>query len=302
MHSVAKSIQDNSYSSGSAVTINKSCVTADCLLRCFSANVRSLKNKLSEFHYILYNSSVLYDILCLSETWLNVSVSNAMLDPLGQFHVFRKDRNEGKLGGGVCIFIRKYLNAVQIELSKYCTLECLCIDVFMKQRVFRLFNIYRPCGNSVSDIAYMQCLIECLNEHYLNDCINVWLGDLNCPNICWSRYMCNGNLIEKNLFQFVMDSGMDQFVNEATRGDNILDVILCNSPLFIVDTQVNMPVGMSDHCSITCSFNLCNITKLSLCSKLCKEDLNNYRKQNVRSFSWKKANWILFENFIRDAD
>ena len=226
-----------------------------------------------------------------------------MLDPLNVFNIFRKDRQEGKIGGGVCIMVKKNISVVQFDLpSCYSILECLCVDVYIKHRVFRLFNVYRPCGSTAIDVVYMKCLIDCLSTHYLNDCINVWLGDFNCPNICWSTYNCNGNLLEKDFLQLIIDSAMYQFVTQATRGDNILDVIFCNNPMFIVDTQIAMPVGSSDHCSVSCNFNLSICLSQCQYSTPCNDDLINVRSSSVRDLAWKKANWTLIENFIRDID
>jgi len=59
-------------------------------IKCKFFNARSLKNKLSELHYTLYSSYLL--IICVAESWLNDSVTNAMLDPLGLFDIYCRDR------------------------------------------------------------------------------------------------------------------------------------------------------------------------------------------------------------------
>ncbi len=46
-----------------------------------------------------------------------------------------------------------------------------------------------------------------------------------------------------------------QLVNEPTRGENILDLLLTNDPSCVSSVDVSAPIGNSDHGSI--SFKMC---------------------------------------------
>src|SRR5687768_2415881 len=95
---------------------------------------------------------------------------------------------------------------------------------------------------------------------------------------------------------------MQQFVNNATRGENILDVVLCNNPLFVTDTQIGFrPQGLSDHCSTTCCFNIKNCNDRDNMS-VCADDLIHRRNSCLRNLIWSKCNWALIENYLREVD
>ena len=47
--------------------------------------------------------------------------------------------------------------------------------------------------------------------------------------------------------EFTHEFGFEQYVSEATRNNNILDIVLVNDPLMVVDCKVSAPLGNSDH-------------------------------------------------------
>ena len=64
-------------------------------------NARSLKNKLSDLHHLLYSQSP--DIIFVTETWLYDEFPDSLLDPEGYYYIERRDRTNSR-GGGVAIF------------------------------------------------------------------------------------------------------------------------------------------------------------------------------------------------------
>jgi len=58
------------------------------------------------------------------------------------------------------------------------------------------------------------------------------------------------NRADKILLNFSVNNGFIQLVNEATRNDNILDILLVNEPNTVFDVQVDLPFGGSDHCCV----------------------------------------------------
>lgn len=84
-------------------------------------------NKLPELYHLLYGE-VLYDIIIITESWLNCKFPNSLIEPNGLYTVIRCDRSSKRLGGGVCVFVRKPLCVVEIVLDKqYASLELCCI-------------------------------------------------------------------------------------------------------------------------------------------------------------------------------
>ena len=66
-------------------------------LSCVLANVRSIRNKLQDFHTLVYAAGT--NIIALTETWLDCSVLDHEILPHG-YSIFRRDRL-GRSGGGV---------------------------------------------------------------------------------------------------------------------------------------------------------------------------------------------------------
>ena len=67
-------------------------------------NVRSLRNKVDMVRSELSKAS--FDVLTLSETWLDASVSDSEVHMPG-YSCERKDRIKNKCGGGVIVYIRE---------------------------------------------------------------------------------------------------------------------------------------------------------------------------------------------------
>ena len=57
------------------------------------------------------------------------------------------------------------------------------------------------------------------------------VGDLNLPEFEWELFLHPDNLLYDSAANLVCDHGLTQLVTEPTRGDNILDVILCSDNL-----------------------------------------------------------------------
>src|SRR2546425_5746545 len=171
------------------------------LLNCTLFNARSLKNKLPDLHFILYSETINYDVICITETWLTTSVTDAMLDPKGLYTVYRCDRSDGRIGGGVCVFVKACHNAVYVDLQpSYANFECVCFDLFFSCSVIRMFVIYRsPSTNQVTDVSNMTDLINCLVTHSVNTSTTCVLGDLNCPNIYWDASFVLSDAAQKNV-------------------------------------------------------------------------------------------------------
>lgn len=66
-------------------------------------NAQSIGNKLLELHYMLYTLS--YDVVLVTESWLDASITSGLLDPDDKFYILRNDRH--RKGGGVCVFVNK---------------------------------------------------------------------------------------------------------------------------------------------------------------------------------------------------
>ena len=86
-------------------------------------NARSLNNKLPELHYTLQHDNL--DVLCITETSLNLATVDGLITDGCNYSVFRTDRISPYSGGGVCIITNNNTTkTIPISLpSKYSHLE-----------------------------------------------------------------------------------------------------------------------------------------------------------------------------------
>lgn len=103
-------------------------------------NAQSLRNKIDEFRLIFENSDV--DVICVTETWLNKSISDAFVG-LDKYNIFRCDRET--LGGGVSIFVKKNICCKIIQKSKpEDKVEHVFVEIQSKGSKLLLGCVYRP--------------------------------------------------------------------------------------------------------------------------------------------------------------
>jgi hypothetical protein len=130
--------------------------------------VRGLCTKTHEFYLSSLSSTSNFDIIALTETWLNDSVSDGELLDLDRFNVFRKDRNScrHKRGGGVLLAINPAIKAtVCNDCDNVCdilhSIDLLVAKLSMKFRPIFISVVYIPPSCSNTDYcAFVDFLIS----------------------------------------------------------------------------------------------------------------------------------------------
>ncbi len=182
--------------------------------RIYFSNVRPMINKIDEISTLISLNS--YDIVVITESWLNSGVTDSFVSQPEHITV-RRDRNNDQRGGGICTYIREKLNIVQ--LPDMCDLEIESQLFLIKtDRLPRGINsiilgtIYHPPRNDDRCLRYhiFKCLDHLLTI-YPNSGILV-LGDFN--------KFHPGNLCRS--FK------LKKLVTKPTRGGNILDQAYTN--------------------------------------------------------------------------
>ena len=72
------------------------------------------------------------------------------------------------------------------------------------------------------------------------------MGDFNYANIDWSELEAGGGN-EEVFLDLINDLFLTQHVKQATRGNNILDLVLCSEIGMVSDLEVQCPVANCDH-------------------------------------------------------
>ena len=127
-----------------------------------------------------YNAVHRYDIICISKTFLDTSISSN--DPslvLDGYTIIRADNPMDLKKGGVCIYFKETLplNVLNITQLK----ECLVAEILYNNKKCFLVTLYR--SPSQSDIEFddfitnLELLID--NIYNLNPYFIILLGDLN---------------------------------------------------------------------------------------------------------------------------
>ncbi len=144
-------------------------------------NVRSLFRHKEEIEMLLMRSQL--DILLLSETFLNYSVNNNLMEIKG-YNFFRMDRDGGsgkKGGGGLCVYSRPDYKVTHLTEKNLCTPDIeimwLCFDLKDTRKTF-IANVYRPPDGNMQNFTEMLEL-QTLDLYTDGNPDSVIMGDTN---------------------------------------------------------------------------------------------------------------------------
>ena len=134
-------------------------------LKVLTGNVRSLRGKLDELAVKVDASGP--DIIALTESWLTPEVQDSEC-LLEGFNIFRADRKSGKIGGGVILYCRTYLNPIMISgmTNEDSSEEFLCCKIKHKEGSSLIGVVYRA-PNSPGRFILEHMLKVAHNPHCL---------------------------------------------------------------------------------------------------------------------------------------
>ncbi len=228
-------------------------------------------------------------VICVTESWLNPDHTNSLLCNSADFQVFRADRDFSKVrkksGGGLLILVPSFLNA-KLVCDPHCEdgFESLCVDLFLRSAVrrqtVRICLIYRSPEHFDKQKGQIFCShVDSLISPRLPTLL---LGDINMPNVQWSRNAIVGrgpDALESQFFQLTLERGLSQLVTEPTRGDNILDLVFTSQSNLVHQVSVAEPFGDSDHNAVKFSFSKCAKRSTKNSSRF------NFRKANYAAIA-----------------
>lgn len=168
-------------------------------LKMVHLNVRSLLKNIDELR--LFAGSNKPDIITLSESWLDCSISNEEIS-IENFNLERHDRNRN--GGGTVIYIHERFSYNRTSLNNNDLDMVLCTLKFQRSRPLIIGGIYRP----PSDSNFYSNFTNLLDEVDLVNSELYLLGDLNCPI---------NSAKGKEFIKFMSDIGLNQLIKENTR-------------------------------------------------------------------------------------
>ncbi|KAF7249149.1 Teneurin-2 [Varanus komodoensis] len=231
-------------------------------------NARSMGNKQEELEALLGIGGC--DLVGTTETWWDErQIWNVNIEG---YHLFRKDR-KGKRGGGMALYVREGIGCSEIECSTDGDLvETVWVKLrgFDRERDLIVGVCYRPPGQleTLDDVLTGQILRISRRRD------TVIMGDFSLPDITWETHSAV-TARSRHFLEAIEGAFFTQRVREATRGGNILDLVLTNREELIDEVQIRGALDASDH-SILCF----EIRGLRTGSRL-----------NTRSWDFKRANF-----------
>nr|GFB50161.1 hypothetical protein [Tanacetum cinerariifolium] len=214
----------------------------DLVYKCFYANARSLRAKMGELECLVARENI--DIVGITETWWNAE--NQWDTVIPGYKLYRRDR-EGRVGGGVAIYVKEGLESTRVELEgeSDSSVESLWIRLLGSKSNVIVGACYRPPDQKPEGDLEMRKQIR---EVSTRDRVVV-MGDFNYPHIDWVN-SCSGHERETGFLDMLNDCALEQLVTEPTRGQVTLDLILCGTQDLVREVNVTEPLGNSDHAAI----------------------------------------------------
>jgi hypothetical protein len=226
------------------------------------------------------------DILCISETWLDRTVTDCELD-IPNYTLFRNDRN--RRGGGVAIYVSDVLTASRRPDLEHQDVESVWLEIINNKKKILLGSYYRPPIAQGTRATIVDAFINKLQASLLAalnlnpDCL-LAIGDFNDRCVHWGDDHVHSEL-GKKLVDLTNTLNLHQLISEPTRyiehSANILDIIITDSPGLLSNREVSPPIANLDHCVISCSVAFTHVTDPMFSRKMWDYKNANYEGLNA---------------------
>ena len=195
-----------------------------------------------------YISAHKYDVVAITETFLDASVHDSHIVPPG-YSVVRKDRN--RHDGGVLILFQDSLNvSLRQDLDDQC--EILWIDIAIQSSSI-LFGVFYRCPLApLSVLEALQSSVCSAVTHYQPV---ILCGDFNLPQLDGSITSPSSRTPAATMLcDIVSDCFLVQLISANIRQDGTLDLVLTNVPDNFSSVVVCDNIPGTDHDAV--KFNI----------------------------------------------
>ncbi|KAF2344897.1 Endonuclease/exonuclease/phosphatase [Trinorchestia longiramus] len=203
-------------------------------LKILVGNVQSLLPKMSELQAIA--STLSHGIIAINETWLDLNGRHLPVEVSIKGYVLH---NVGKpshsnRGGGSLIYVKENLQP-QIK-TKRATEKSEILHLNIQPhpgQTIKFVLVYRnPTSTAIEDDEFYDCLDIILSTTHET----LIMGDFNLPHINWTTRQSQAP--GSKLIDLMNTNSLQQHVNEPTRGNNILDLVMTTTDLSINGLEV----------------------------------------------------------------
>ena len=191
-------------------------------------------------------SNSFHPVIALTETWLEPEMNDSQVD-IRSYNVFRADREE-RIRGGALLYIHEQIPISSIE--RYDDNVCQAVVCVSSATSFIYACVYKPCDATDKSFSKM---LQFLHNSFYHTAesyryTKVVLGDLNFPNLWKVDGTVNApkSNNEHALINFMNDHFLCQYVDIATRQNNILDLCITNNDRLVQHVK-SEKLDISDH-------------------------------------------------------
>ena len=214
----------------------------------FHCNIRGFLSHRAELEGQLQMMPSLPHMVCLNETLLDESVERIELG--GYTLVSRRDRDDGRSGGGIAVFVLDNF-AGQVVLREHSVRhERSWHTIHSEIGPVLCCAWYRPpCPGEVESIKGCEEEYCRLADEHIG-CI--FVGDLNVHHSRWLRHSASVSVEGTTLLRFCQSKGFKQFVKQPTREDHLLDLVIADFDASSVDVLAKI----ADHHIVLAKFDV----------------------------------------------
>ena len=212
-------------------------------LRIVNVNCQQLGNKKGPFLNLI--DSTKPDIVLATETWFDASVLDSEFFGPG-YSVYRRDRPTR--GGGVAIAVNSdYISTREVSLEHEDAESVWAKVSIIGCKSLYVGCFYRPHASDVVNLEAFESAVTSLSGR-ANSIVLIG-GDFNLPGWDWRNKCIKPRSpypgLHSRFADALADGGLTQIIEEPTRGNNILDLIITNRPCQV--NRTNVIPGISDH-------------------------------------------------------
>ena len=172
--------------------------------------------------------------LALTETHLHKDHLDAEIN-MENYTAIRANRHI-RSHGGVANYIRNDTAANMETLDSFSNGKTELLGVHLKNLNLLVITIYRPPNTTLENFNQAITRLTEILKNPPNQSVEIMItGDFNFPHVNWSNMTINGGTLDEKaqaseLIKVMEEYYLHQVVTEPTRGNNILDLFLTNSP------------------------------------------------------------------------
>ena len=203
-------------------------------------------NKFDQFEACVYDLNP--DIIGITESWADSHVLDSEL-PIDGYDLFRQDRLVEREGGGVLLYVKSSLCAVQYSMSSRFPEQVWCYILDSSAQRFYIGVCYRTPTVDIYGSGNHELLQDVMKELGVSNKHFMLMGDCNYRYLCWPP-VTDDQYLSGDAAQFyycIEDNFFTQHVDVCTGKDAILDLVITDEPS-MVHTMTDLgPFIGSDH-------------------------------------------------------